>query len=401
VPFSRRRFLLGSAALLLTGCAERPTIASVETSGEVARPGAPGVAEPVRVAYTLRRPASVSAVLQGAGQEWRLREPTHRQAGEQYQISFDGTVPLGPGADRAVLPDGSYELRLRAEEGDGPRDERAVPLRVVAADTVPLELTGPTLSLSTITPDGDGVDDEVRIAYRLGKEATVEIWAFDDRGVRATILAPNRRPAGDHSLLWDGSAGGRVFGGKRLFDGQYTVALRARDEAGNVRQREAPLRIANGGVERVEIAEVEITPAALRLGEKLHLRVRAVNTGETTVRTMGPPPGTEYRTGQSFSALIDPGTERPYQPLSGAWRVGLGWATEDQELPLRWGLLPDPGATLAPGDAAVIEADVVVDDNVLLALPEGAPVRFFVGAAREGVGLRGGRVGDHLVHVTR
>ena len=31
--------------------------------------------------------------------------------------------------------------------------------------------------------------------------------------------------------------------------------MTARDEAGNVRQREAPLRIANGGIERVEIAE--------------------------------------------------------------------------------------------------------------------------------------------------
>ena len=397
---SRRRLLLGSAALLLVGCADGPTIASVETSGQVARPGAPGVAEPVRVAYTLRRPASVSAVLRGDGQEWRLREPTARQPGERYEISFDGTVPLGAGADRAVLADGAYELRLRAQEEGGRGDERAVPLRVDAVESAPLEVSGPTLSLSTITPDGDGVDDEVRIGYHLGKEATAEIWAFDDRGDRVTILAPTLRPPGDHYLLWDGSAGGRVFGGKRLFDGQYTVALRVEDQAGNVRQREAPLRIANGGIERVEIAEVEITPSALRLGQTLHLRVRVVNTGETVVRTMGPPPGTEYRTSQPFSALLDPSTGKPYQLVSGAWRVGLGWGTQKQELPLRWGLLPDPARTVGPGEAAVVEADVVVDEEALADVPPGAPVRFFVGAVREGVGLSGGRVGDHLVQVT-
>jgi hypothetical protein len=137
----------------------------------------------------------------------------------------------------------------------------------------------------------------------------------------------------------------------------------------------------------------------LRLGEKLHLRVRVVNTGETVVRTMGPPPGTDYQTSQSFSALIDPGSGKPYQPVSGAWRIGLGWGTQKQELPLRWGLLPDPGATLAPGEAAVVEADVTVDREVLADLPAGAPVRFFVGAIREGVGLSGGRVGDQLVQV--
>jgi hypothetical protein len=383
----------------MVGCGDGPAIASVEMSGEVARPGAPGVAEPVRIAYSLRRPAEVSAVLRGGGQEWRLREPTPRRTGEQYQIAFDGTVPLGSGADRTVLPDGAYELRLSAEEPDGRRDERAVRLRVSSADAAPIEVDGPTLSLSTITPDGDGVDDEVRIVYRLGKEATVEIWAFDDRGLRATILAPTLRPAGEHALVWDGSAGGRVFGGKRLFDGRYTVALRVQDEAGNVRQREAPLRIANGGIERVEIAEAEIAPARLRLGQKLHLRVRVVNTGETTVRTMGPPPGTEYQTGHPFSALIDPSTTRPYQPVSGAWRVGLGWGTQKQELPLRWGLLADPAASLDPGGEAIVEADVIVDREVLADLPPGAPVRFFVGAVREGVGLSGGRVGDRLVQV--
>src|SRR5919198_2710935 len=93
VPLSRRRLLLGSAALLLVGCADGPTIASVETSGQVARPGAPGVAEPVRVAYTLRRPASVSAVLRGDGQEWRVRGPPPPPPGGRGENNLAGTPP--------------------------------------------------------------------------------------------------------------------------------------------------------------------------------------------------------------------------------------------------------------------------------------------------------------------
>ena len=391
---SRRRFVLAAGALALVGCGDGGTIASVETSGDVARPGAPGVAEPVRVGYTLRRPAAVSAVLTGAGREWPLREPTPRRAGEPYQISFDGTVPAGQGQDRSVLVDGGYELRITAVEPGGRTDQRAVPLRVEAADPSPLELLGPSLSLGAISPDGDGVEDEVRIAYRLGKEAMVELWAFDDRGGRATIQAPARRPAGEHAVLWDGSAGGRVFGGKRLIDGQYSLALRAWDEAGNTRQREVPLRIVNGGIERVEVAEVRMTPERLKVGEKLRLFARVVNTGETTVRTAAPGTTMAQASNRPFSTI-------PEKPSSGAWRLGLGWATQDQELPIRWGLLPDPTGTIPPGGEAVVEAEIVVTENVLGAVPPGQPVRFFVGVVREGIGMSGGRVGDHLISVER
>jgi hypothetical protein len=392
---SRRRFLLAAGAAVLVGCGDSATIAAVETSGEVARPGAPGVAEPIRVGYTLRRPAAVSAALSGpGGREWPLRPATPRMAGEPYQIAFDGTVPAGQGQDRSVLADGAYELRLTAVEPDGRADHRAIAVRVESVDAAPLELDGPTLSLGAISPDGDGVDDEVRISYRLGKEAMVELWAYDAKDGRATIQAPTRRPAGEHALLWDGSAGGRVFGGKRLVDGEYAVALRAWDAAGNSRHRELPLRIVNGGIERVEVAEVRITPERVRVGEKVRLRARVVNTGETTVRTAAPRSDAAQATDQPYAAI-------PEKPSSGAWRLGLGWATQEQELPIRWGLLPDPTGTLPPGGEAVVEADVVVAANVLTDVPAGQPVRFFVGVVREGIGMSGGRVGDQLITVER
>jgi hypothetical protein len=400
MPLSRRRFLYAAGALALVGCGEDTTIARFETSGDLAKPGGRGLAQPITISYRLRRPADVSAVVRGPGGEWPLRTAAPRGTGEEYQLVFDGTVPSGE-ADRTVLRDGQYELRLVASEADGRRDERSAPVTVAGADPGPLEVDGPRLTLATITPDGDGVDDEVRIAFKLSKPAQVEITAENEKGDRATILPPGRREAGDVSVVWDGSAGGRVFGGKRLPDGQYTLTLVARDDAGNVRTRQAPLRIANGGIERLEITDVLIGPTQLKLGDRLRVSIRVANTGETVLRTMGPAPSTLYRTNESFSTIKDPATGQPYPLTSGAWRVGLGWQNAPQELPIRWGLLSDPSGTIPPGGTATVEAVVQVEPGFEFSPTDGKPkpVRFWVGAIREGVGLATGRVGDQVVTI--
>ena len=400
MSLSRRRFLFAAGALALVGCGEGPTIAQFDVSGDVARPGGRGLAQPITIGYRLARAASVSALLRGQGGEWPLRTAAPREPGEDYQLVFDGSVPTGD-ADRTVVGNGKYQLSLVALEPDGRRDERSAALEVAGGDAQPLQLDGPTLSLNTITPDGDGVDDEVRISFKLSKPAEVEVTAENDQGDRAAVLAPSRRDAGDGSVLWDGSAGGRVFGGKRLPDGQYTVTVVARDDAGNVRQRQAPLRIANGGIERLEIAEVTIGPAQIHLGDQLKIHVKVVNSGETVLRTMGPGPATLYHTNESFSTIKDPKTNQPYQLTSGAWRVGLGWQDAPQELPLRWGLLASPDGTIQPGGTTTVDAVVQVEHGFEFDPPNGQPrqVRFWVGAIREGVGLATGRVGDQVVTI--
>lgn len=350
---------------------------------------------PIHLSYRLRRPAVVSADVRAAGgQVWPLRPEAPRQADEDYQLTFDGTVPIGAAGDRDVLAAGEYELRLIAVEADGRRDQRSAPIRIEGEAAERLGLDGPRLSVETITPDGDGVDDDVTIVYRLSRPAWVEISAESDRGDRASILGRTLRPAGESSIVWDGSAGGRVFGGKRLVDGRYRVEVRATDDAGSVRVRHADLRIANGGIERLEITEVDISPGQIQVGGRLNVRIRVRNTGETTLRTMGPPPNTAYRTDQSFNTLPDPTQNgAPYRPVGGAWRVGLGWQTASQELPLRWGLLPDPDATLPPGATATVEAIVTVVE------PPSPGLRFWAGAIREGVGLTTGRVGDRVIEI--
>ena len=396
-PMTRRRMLAGALAistLSLIACDDGSPFASLASSGVEAHPGGQGVAIPVRVAFRLRRPASIEVILRNeVGKEWMLRPTTPRIADEDYEIVFDGSVPDGTQGDRTVVANGPYDVRIAATENNGTRIERTIPVRVVGGDDTPLNLEGPRLSLNAISPDGDGVDDEVKISMRLSKAAMIDIAADDGKGTRSPIVAQSRRDPGEIDVLWDGSSGGRVFGGKRLADGQYTITVQARDAAGNVRIRQAPLRITNGGMERLEIADASISPTRVRVGQPITVRVTVINTGETTIRTMGPPPGSGYSTQDSFSTLIDPtsANKSPYEMVSGAWRVGLGWQTASQELPIRWGLLPDLGSTIPPGGSAIVEATVVVRE------PPNPGLRFWVGAIREGVAFATGRVGDRVV----
>ncbi|MBM4417666.1 MAG: hypothetical protein FJ033_05065 [Chloroflexi bacterium] len=376
--------------LVTVGCGVAPI--EIALDGTTVRPGAPGVAIPARLSYRVDRTARVAVDVVGPLGAWVLREPTMRHPGEMYEIRFDGTVPSHDGRDRVVIPDGDYTLRLTIAPEGGSPIEWTAPIAVVAGDPVPLVLGEPRLSHARITPDGDGVDDETMIDYSLSKEAIVQIWAENDRGNRATIQGPTRLPEGSHRLPWDGSAGGRVFGGKRLADGTYRVSVRAEDQAGNVRTRAAPIEIANGGIERLEVASVRFTPARVRRGETVRVEASIVNTGETALGTAGPPPSHRYSTTDSFSGVLGP-DGAPLAVRAGTWRLGVGWQGAPQELPLRWGLAEAAATELAPGTSIALTAEFTVD------LPSSTVQRFWVGMVREGVGMVTGRVGDHLIAI--
>src|SRR5439155_25086371 len=98
------------------------------------------------------------------GKHHLLRDRATR-APDRYEVLFDGTVP-GPNGDRRVVPDGAYELRVAADDGLGRHEERSLGLTVADADTTPIEVLALQTDLAEFTPDGDGQDDEVLIAYR-------------------------------------------------------------------------------------------------------------------------------------------------------------------------------------------------------------------------------------------
>jgi hypothetical protein len=130
---------------------------------------------------------------------------------------------LGPALDwtwdaTGVSP-GAYTWRMG---GEGIR-----PATGSAGSTtaVGLALTRVTATPSAVTPNGDGVDDQAVISYRLSLPATVTAKLFDAAGAELTTLFSEQKAAGDQSF---------TFIPQSLADGTYRIALTAVGVRGRV-----------------------------------------------------------------------------------------------------------------------------------------------------------------------
>ncbi|MCY4606415.1 MAG: hypothetical protein OXE49_19435, partial [Gemmatimonadetes bacterium] len=86
-----------------------------------------------------------------------------------------------------------------------------------------------TFSSAVFTPNGDGINDELRVAYSLFRlpeavPVVLEVYSLDGR--RVALLEVGLQNAGPQSLRWDG----RDETGQRLPPGLYLVALDLRSE---------------------------------------------------------------------------------------------------------------------------------------------------------------------------
>jgi hypothetical protein len=136
----------------------------------------------------------------------------------------DGTV-VAPGTKLA------YRIDARNAAGESARPL----LASLGATTVPTIALAPPLALApaVISPDGDGADDTLAIAYTLAAPAavTLDVIAPDSTTV-ATLVAGVQLPAGVQSARWgaEGLAG-------IVADGIYMVRLHLVDAAGAVAER--------------------------------------------------------------------------------------------------------------------------------------------------------------------
>ena len=64
---------------------------------------------------------------------------------------------------------------------------------------------------------------DTRITYRLPVESHVRLAVFDTRGREIRILDEGTKPAGEHTVVWDGSG----MSGERMSSGIYIVRLAA------------------------------------------------------------------------------------------------------------------------------------------------------------------------------
>jgi hypothetical protein len=96
------------------------------------------------------------------------------------------------------LADGSYTLVISAVGEDGRSG------RLVTPFAVDRTLSGLALSTSTLTPNGDGVDDTLGIAFDLVSSANVVVQIEQAGGLVASVVTESL-PAGPVQLTWDGT----------------------------------------------------------------------------------------------------------------------------------------------------------------------------------------------------
>jgi flagellar hook assembly protein FlgD len=168
-------------------------------------PNGDGVDDKATVAYTLTAPATVTATLLDAGgQSLATLFTGERTAGKHtFTFAADG------------VPDGRYTIALSATNAT---KTVGVSLPLIVDRT----FSNLTVSPRAISPNGDGRDDTVTLAFRLARPAHVRV-DVKQSGRLVTPVSIADDPAGDQSVTWDGIAEqGRVPDG--VYAGVVTVS---------------------------------------------------------------------------------------------------------------------------------------------------------------------------------
>ncbi len=129
-------------------------------------------------------------------------------------LEWDGRDDAGN-----VLPEGDYRPRVHLQ-----RDRSTITF----PNDMRIDVTAPVIEAMTvaprvISPDGDGRADRVVVRYRLDDDARGVLFV-NGRRHTLTLFA---RPEG--AIVWNGKQDGAA-----VRPGPYTLALSARDAAGNV-----------------------------------------------------------------------------------------------------------------------------------------------------------------------
>src|SRR5579885_2817704 len=210
---TRRPFLRGGVGALLvgplvalTGCGSGQFLSPLTVSASTITPDGTSRDNVTDVDYTLTKRADVSATLIGPdGKTTYVLRPPETRAPDDYQIAFDGTVPVPGKKWLRVVPDGTYRFVVQAKDPAGQTITREVPITVKNADTNAPEIASVSVEYPTFTPNGDGDKDTTNVDYQLTKKATVRIYATSTTGAFNLIQAPKTLDAGAQSFTWDGT----------------------------------------------------------------------------------------------------------------------------------------------------------------------------------------------------
>jgi hypothetical protein len=383
----------------LSGCSIQPLLDGVQASQEVLRPSGNG--ESLAISYQLGRDSTVSVYLQDeAGTRYPLRENQPRVADSNaYSVSFDGTVPTTEGQlRRKMLPSGTYTYVVEATEASGSSANASGQFRIENEGMVLPSIDNLLVSPSTISPNGDAIDDVANITYRLPVTSTVDITITTPEGQVYPFVTRAEQPPAEYLYTWNG----KRSDGVALGNGSYIYTITAEDIYGNIAVQSGEIELVDVGQPEATIIEARIAPERVMLGDVITVTVRIRNTGTVPIRTYGPASGYGYSTDEVFSSVED----GAFAAKSGGfWRIGVDWDANSgggaKRYPYRWALSSKPASEwTVPGVEDILEPgeEVVVTGTIQILQPENK-MGFYVGLIQDGVGFRQDRTARTIIEV--
>ena len=353
---------------LLVGCKQKPLLYGVQVDPAVISPNADGVTDVARISYALGRHALVSISFRDeSGVEHVLRSAVDRPQGE-YEALFSGVI------ENRLLPDGRYTCVLQAVADDGEQARLEVPITLQGGQATQIEIKNLNIYPTTFTPNRDGINDRVTIAYYLTREAEdVQVYLIGADGTKYPIPEDKIRPMGQEGNHEHDYEGGVDLGATPPADGTYAVVVEASDAVGTRDVVRGELTFVNGGVPQVEVVNRAAvwSTSTLPLGGTLTFTCTVRNIGKVGVRTKGPEPGTIYTTSENFNSK-----EMYEEP--GIFRLGLDYEgnSSGRTYPFRWQLGRDAELTvvdgekyLMPGQAVEIVGHIQIIDKPVVVAP--------------------------------
>jgi flagellar hook assembly protein FlgD len=187
-------------------------ITGLTVSPRVLTPNGDSSSERSTISFRLSRRAVVEVRIVNASSGALARTllaSAERPAGRRT-VTWNGTTASGAG-----VADGSYRIVISAESG-------AEQITRSANVVVDRTLGGFSLSPATISPNGDGQNEQFRIGFELTRAATVRVEIRRASKVIKTVLTGSLA-AGAYAASWDG----RVQGGARAAEGPVTAVVLA------------------------------------------------------------------------------------------------------------------------------------------------------------------------------
>jgi flagellar hook assembly protein FlgD len=142
-------------------------------------------------------------------------------------VSIDGgPVTALSGGSVVVEPDGAHVVAFTGTDAAG---NQSTTSRSFVIDTVApaVSTDAPGPRPATVTPNGDAIGESVSFPFTVSEASTVTARIASPGGTTVRTLSADGAAG---RITWDG----RTATGRPVPDGRYTVALTARDRAGNV-----------------------------------------------------------------------------------------------------------------------------------------------------------------------